>query len=78
MMIGTIPFEIISVVSRMPNGLSCMPACQIETFSAFHVSIGPTEQAWLGTIETLPPPDVRAFWMTVSGCRSTTRVLSWR
>ena len=35
-------FEIISVVSRWPNGLSCLPACQMETFSAFHVSTGPT------------------------------------
>ena len=29
-------------VRRWPKGLSCMPACQMETFSAFQVSTGPT------------------------------------
>src|SRR5258705_8282115 len=55
-----------------------MPACQIETFSAFHVSNGPTEIACVGTSEIFPPPDVRAFCAMVSGCRSTTRVVNFR
>ncbi len=59
--------EIIKVVSRSPKGLSCHPGCQMETFSAFHVSTGPTDSAWEGTPETAPPPDVRAFWMIVIG-----------
>src|SRR5436190_400631 len=71
-------FEIINVVNRCPKGLSCFPACQIDTFSAFQVSNGPTEMACVGTNATLPPPDVRAFCAIVSGCRSTTRVGSWR
>src|SRR6266705_1839230 len=50
----------------------------METFSACHVSTGPTEIAWVGTSEMLPPPDVRAFCATVSGCKSTTRVASLR
>ena len=58
---------IISVVSRWPNGLSCVPACQIETFSAYHVSTGPTVIAFDGTMEMFPPPDVRAFWASVTG-----------
>ena len=62
----------------MPNGLSWLPACQIETFSAFQVSTGPTLSAWLGTFGTTPPPEVRAFWIIVIGCRSTTRVASLR
>ena len=68
------PFAIINVVSRWPNGLSCVPACQMETFSAFHVSTGPTVIACVGTSAILPPPDVRAFCAIVIGCRSTTRV----
>ena len=52
---------IIQVVRRCPNGLSWAPACQIETFSARHVSSGPTETAWRGIIAMLPPPEVRAF-----------------
>src|SRR5947209_7940938 len=70
--------EIIRVVSRCPNGLSCLPACQMETFSAFHVSTGPTEIALVGTREMLPPPEVRAFWAMVKGCKSTTRVVKRR
>src|SRR5256885_4054045 len=50
----------------------------METFSAFHVSTGPTEIACVGTSEMFPPPDVRAFWAMVSGCKSTTRVASLR
>src|ERR1051325_436512 len=50
----------------------------METFSAFHVSAGPTEMACVGTSEMFPPPDVRAFCATVSGCKSTTRVVSLR
>ena len=30
----------------------------METFSACHVSSGPTVTAWLGTFWTTPPPDV--------------------
>src|SRR5262245_17421753 len=74
---GTL-FEIIKVVNRCPKGLSCVPACQIETFSAFHVSTGPTEIACVGTSATFPPPEVRAFCAIVSGWRSTTRVASLR
>ena len=70
--------EIISAVSRWPKGLSCVPACQIETFSALQVSTGPTVIACVGTSAMLPPPLVRAFCAMVSGCRSTTRVASWR
>ena len=33
--------EIMSVVSRRPKGLSCLPGCQMETLSAFHVSTRP-------------------------------------
>src|SRR5436190_885199 len=55
-----------------------MPACQIETFSAFQVSYGPTEIACVGTNEMFPPPDVRAFCAMVSGCKSTTRVANFR
>src|SRR5678816_449061 len=50
----------------------------METFSACHVSTGPTEIACVGTSEMLPPPEVRAFWATVRGCKSTTRVVSLR
>ena len=50
-----------NVVNRMPNALSCMPACQMETFSAFQVSNGPTVAARVGTSATCPPPEVRAF-----------------
>src|SRR5204862_5440009 len=71
-------FAIIRQVNRCPNGLSWLPACQIETFSAFQVSAGPTEIACVGTSEIFPPPDVRAFCAMVSGCRSTTRVVSLR
>ena len=71
-------FEIIRAVRRWPNGLSWWPACQIDTFSAFHVSTGPTVIALVGTSEMLPPPLVRAFCAMVSGCRSTTRVASLR
>src|SRR5438270_3805425 len=71
-------FAIINVVSRCPNGLSWLPACQIETFSACQVSIGPTEIAFVGTSEIFPPPEVRAFWAMVKGCKSTTRVVSLR
>ena len=60
-------FEIISAVSRWPNGLSCVPACQIDTFSAFQVSTGPTVIAFVGTRGMLPPPLVRAFCAIVSG-----------
>src|SRR5437588_11014861 len=67
---------IIRQVNRCPKGLSCIPACQIDTFSACHVSIGPTEMAWVGTSEIFPPPEVRAFWAMVRGCNSTTRVAS--
>ena len=42
------------------------------------VSTGPTEIAWVGTSEIFPPPDVRAFCAMVSGCKSTTRVVSLR
>ena len=35
--------EIMSAVSRWPKGLSCWPACQIETFSACHVYEDPRE-----------------------------------
>ena len=76
--VSMIFFEIIKAVSRWPKGLSCVPACQMETFSAFHVSAGPTEIALRGTPATFPPPEVRAFWTSVSGCRSTTRVVSCR
>src|SRR3954469_889502 len=69
---------IIQAVSRRPNGLSCMPACQMLTRSAFHVSTGPTEHACVGTPATYPPPLVRAFWITVIGWRPTIRVLSLR
>src|SRR6185503_730582 len=71
-------FEIISVVRRWPNGLSCLPACQMDTLSAFHVSTGPTLMARVGTSEMFPPPDVRAFCAMVNGCKSTTRVASLR
>src|SRR5262245_59249657 len=71
-------FAIIKQVSRWPNGLSCIPACQMETFSAFHVSTGPTEIAFVGTREIFPPPDVRAFCASVNGCKSTTRAVSLR
>ena len=70
--------EIIRDVRRMPNGLSWQPACQMETFSAFQVSNGPTVAACVGTSEMLPPPEVRAFCMTVIGWRSTMRVFSFR
>src|SRR5947208_2005466 len=50
----------------------------MEIFSACHVSTGPTEIALVGTSEMLPPPEVRAFWAIVSGCRSTTRVVNLR
>src|SRR4026208_286498 len=76
--LSTIPLEIIQVVNRWPKGLSCLPACQIETFSACQVSTGPTLMAFVGTIEMLPPPEVRAFCAMVSGGGSTTRVVSWR
>src|SRR5436189_1350258 len=69
---------IIRQVSRWPNGLSWKPACQMETFSACQVSTGPTEMAFVGTSEMLPPPEVRAFCAMVSGCKSTTRVVSLR
>src|SRR5438552_11729790 len=55
-----------------------MPACQMETFSAFHVSTGPTLIAFVGTRAMLPPPEVRAFCAMVKGCSSTTRVASLR
>src|SRR4029079_5203655 len=48
------------------------------TFSARQVSAGPTVIALVGTIETLPPPLVRAFCAMVRGCSSTTRVVSFR
>jgi hypothetical protein len=48
------------------------------TRPAFHVSNGPTVQARVGTCGTYPPPLVRAFWITVIGCRSTTRVFRAR
>ena len=48
--------EIISVVRRWPKGLSCWPACQMETFSACHVSTGPTVSACVGTSVMFPPP----------------------
>src|ERR1041385_5182266 len=67
-----------NVVRRWPKGLSCVPACQMETFSAFQVSTGPTDKACFGTSATLPPPEVRAFWINVAGCSSTTRVASFR
>src|SRR4029450_3093824 len=67
-----------NAVNRWPKGLSCCPACQIETFSAFHVSTGPTVIACVGTSEILPPPLVRAFCAMVSGWSSTTRVVSLR
>ena len=38
----------------MPKGLSWQPACQIETFSAFQVSTGPTVAAWVGTSDIIP------------------------
>ena len=66
------------VVKRCPKGLSCLPACQIETLSAFHVSTGPTLIALVGTSAMFPPPLVRAFCAIVSGCRSTTRVANFR
>src|SRR4051794_2067929 len=69
---------IIHAVRRMPKGLSCMPACQMLTRSAFHVSTGPTLHACIGTAATYPPPLVRAFWITVIGCRSTIRVFDLR
>jgi len=50
----------------------------MDTFSASQVSTGPTVMAWVGTREMLPPPEVRAFWAMVSGCKSTTRVASLR
>src|SRR3954468_24490824 len=55
-----------------------MPACQMEILSARQVSTGPTEIACVGTREMFPPPEVRAFWAIVKGCRSTTRVGSLR
>src|SRR5690242_2553702 len=55
-----------------------MPACQIDTFSAFQVSTGPTDIALVGTREILPPPEVRAFCAIVSGCKSTIRVVRRR
>ena len=67
-------WEIIHVVRRWPKGLSCIPACQIETFSARQVSAGPTLIAFVGTRAMLPPPEVRAFCAMVKGCKSTTRV----
>ena len=39
-----------NAVRRWPKGLSCVPACQMETFSAFHVSTGPTVIAIVGTL----------------------------
>src|SRR4030095_14269410 len=50
----------------------------METFSAFHVSTGPTVIALVGTIEMFPPPLVRAFCAIVSGWSSTTRVVNLR
>src|SRR4051812_469746 len=50
----------------------------METRSAFHVSTGPTVAAYCGTAATYPPPLVRAFWITVIGCSSVTRVVSLR
>jgi hypothetical protein len=44
--------EIISAVSRWPNGLSWLPACQMLTRPAFHVSTGPTLHARRGTPAT--------------------------
>src|SRR6185436_13961450 len=75
---SAILLEIIQVVRRWPNGLSCVPACQIDTFSARQVSSGPTLIAFIGTSAMLPPPEVRAFCAIVSGCNSTTRVGNWR
>ena len=75
--IGQSFWDIIQVVSRMPKGLSWVPACQMETFSAFQVSTGPTVAARVGASDTCPPPQVRAFWITVMGCRSVTRVGSF-
>jgi hypothetical protein len=77
-LLSGIRFAIISAESRTPKGLSWWPGCQIETFSAFHVSTGPTVAARVGTMATLPPPEVRAFWMIVTGCRSTSRAESLR
>src|SRR5436305_940095 len=54
-----------------------MPACQIETFSAFQVSTGPTVMALVGIIAILPPPEVLAFCAIVMGCRSTTLVVNF-
>ena len=68
--------EIMNVERRMPNALSWQPACQMEILSAFHVSFGPTVAACVGTSAILPPPDVRAFYMTVIRCTSTIRVVS--
>jgi hypothetical protein len=70
--------EIMNAVRRIPKALSCQPGCQMDTFSAFQVSTGPTLMASVGTNEMLPPPLVRAFCAMVSGCRSTTRVASLR
>ena len=53
--------EIIKVVSRWPNGLSCVPACQIETFSARHVSSGPTLIAFVGTSAMFPTGAARVL-----------------
>src|SRR5690349_10754522 len=50
----------------------------METFSAFQVAYGPSVVAWRGSPARLPPPEVRAFCTRVTGCRSTTRVLSSR
>jgi len=36
-------------------------ACQIETFSASQVSLGPTEIACSGYVGHHPPPEVRRF-----------------
>ena len=59
------PFEIMNEVRRMPKALSWQPACQMDTFSDFQVSTGPTVAACVGTMAMLPPPEVRAFCITV-------------
>jgi hypothetical protein len=62
----------------LPKGLSwCRPA-RSRPFRPSRSRRGPTVAAWVGTSATLPPPEVRAFWMMVIGCRSTTRVPSLR
>ena len=66
--------EIMSAVRRMPKGLSCAPACQIDTRPDFQVSAGPTEIAWEGKDESLLENHTAAVTRTWPGLYVKSRV----